>query len=58
MKNKKNFNKNQEWCKECQSKSMKEYYEKNKDNHTLVTRKNYKCKQVKTVCEYMEEPFL
>ena len=51
VKDKKNFNKNQEWCKESHSNSMKEYYEKNKDNHKLVTKENYKRKQVRTVCE-------
>ena len=41
VKDKKDFNNNQEWCKECQSKSMKEYYEKNKYNHKMITKKNY-----------------
>ena len=30
---------------------MKKYYEKNKDHHKLVTKENYKRKQVNTVCE-------
>ena len=51
VKDKKNFYTRHEWCKECKSKSMKEYYENNKNNHKLAVQKNYKRKQVKTVCE-------
>jgi hypothetical protein len=30
---------------------MKNYYENNKNHHKMMAQKNYKSKQVKTVCE-------
>lgn len=51
VKDQKNFSNKQDWCKECKSKLMKGYYEKNKNDHKAVVQKNYKRKQVKTVCE-------
>lgn len=51
VKDQKNFSNNQDWCKECKSKLMKDYYDKNKNDHKAVVQRNYKSKQVKTVCE-------
>lgn len=51
VKDQKNFSNSQDWCKECKSKLMKEYYDKNKNDHKAIVQRNYKSKQVKTVCE-------
>lgn len=45
---------NQDWCKKCKRSLIKEYNENNKNNHKVVVKKNYACKQVKaekTICE-------
>ena len=51
VKDQKDFSNKQDYCKECKSKLMKEYYEKNRNDHKTVVLKNYKSKQVKTACE-------
>ena len=33
VKDNKNFSNNQDWCKECKSNLLKEYYEKNNNTH-------------------------